>query len=116
MEFCGKRWNKGAGSRVRCQILIVALRATGFASARVAVLENSARLIHESVGWNEQTPRQPELRPFFLDHVIDRTRCHPSAFALFRQHVARPCSGRHEQSEQALAEPVARSGLAVKGH
>ncbi len=50
----------------------------------------------ESVGRNEQTPLPPELRPLFLNHVIDKTRCRSSAFALFRQHVTRPRSGLHE--------------------
>ena len=55
-------------------------------------------LIHKSEGRNEQTPLPPELRPLFLNHVIDRAPCQPSAFALFRQHVARPCSGLLESS------------------
>ncbi len=32
------------------------------------------------------------------DHVVDRVRFHPSAFARFRQHGARPCSGLRESS------------------
>ncbi len=56
------------------------------------------RIIHESVGRNEQTLPAPELRSLFSDHSVARMLCRSTAFALFRQHVARPCSGLREYS------------------
>jgi hypothetical protein len=54
------------------------------------------RIIHESVGRNEQTLPRPELRSLFFEHSAVRARRPSTAFALFRQQLVRPCSGLHE--------------------
>ncbi len=56
-----------------------------------------ARIIHESVGRNEQTLSLPERPSLFSNHSEDRVRFRSMAFALFRQHVSSD-NGHHHES------------------
>jgi hypothetical protein len=55
-----------------------------------------AWIIHEFVSQNKPTLLLPELRSLFFEYSALGVRRLSTAFALFRQQIARPCSGQSE--------------------